>query len=163
MINLKRAATKIAIVIVMVMVATSCTYTQLSKASRDMQIVDITKVEIKGMSGLMVEVILRNDSKYMVTMEEATLALSLDGKAAANVSLVKSVESPAMSRERIKLLWRIESVKSAAIFSLGSKLSQRDLSGISIDINASLSTGGKPRTISRKNVDIEKLMTSLAY
>ncbi len=153
---------QIALTIMIVLLSTSCTLAKFSKFNKQIEVMEVTKVEIKGMSGVQLEVRLRNSTKQQIALDNTQLTIKINGDKVGNLVQVDKVSSPPSSETLISSLWRIESVDAMTLFALAAKISKRDLSGMSVDFSAELTADDLMLPLSGKDIDISNLMSSLS-
>ncbi len=153
---------KISLFVAILLLTTSCSWARLAKLGDQVEVLQIERVELKGFTAIQVVVELRNDSKYEIAMEGATVTLYSDGEKLATLSQVGSAVAAIESKQSIKTLWRIENIDPMAMLSLSSRIAKRDMTGVTIDYSAELSAGKIKRTISAEGVDITKFIAIFA-
>ncbi len=150
---------KIVVLLVVVAICSSCGF---SKLAEQIEVKGLTNFELKGMTGLMVDAIVVNDSRYNIEMSEADVTFYLDSKKMVRLEQVGEALSPAESRSEVSMLWRLSGVDPRAISSFVSLLTKDNYDDITISYTTRFSTKGLSKRISQENVELTKFMAIFA-
>ncbi len=152
----------VCIVALIAMAMSGCMPIQMARLADNVDIIGVEQIELKGLTGLMIDVKVSNNSRLDISMNRASLTIIKGGEAIATLSQVGEATSLARTTESVSTVWRIESVNPLSLLSLSGRILNRDFSGITVDYSADLSAGKISRSISGKDVDLTNLMVIFA-
>lgn len=156
--NIRRIALTIA---ALAIITTSYALLRIARIGDQVKVLNIEKVELKGLTGLLVAVEIDNESPFDITMNNASATLKIDGKKSATLTQVEPHSSVSGRRETISTLWRISNIDPFALMLLSSKILQQDYSAMTIDFSADLTAGSHTKTLTGEDVDISQFVHNL--
>ncbi len=130
----------------------------MAKLGRQIEVIEIGKIEMKGFTGLQIVVEVKNNSPYDITLSGAKGTLRIGDQRIGDLEQVEVVTTHSAKQESIPTVWRFANVDPMSLLMLGSKVAMSDFSGIVVDYTATLSNGKSSREVSDKDVDISKFI-----
>ncbi len=133
----------------------------MAKFGRQIEVVEIEKVEMKGFTGLQVILLVENRSKLDISLSNAAATLLIGSQPIGRLEQVEPAISHSSKRESIPTLWKFVDIDPMSLLALGSKIAQSDYSDITVDYSAVLSADKISIEVADKGVKVDKFIGKL--
>ncbi len=131
----------------------------MTKVSKQVKVVGIERIELKGMSAILIVVDIDNGSNYDLTMSDASADLMLEGRKIGSIEQVEPITSYSMKRESVRSLWRLQNIDPMTMLLLSGKILQNDFTGLTMDYRSVVQAGKYSHDFVDTDVDISKFLT----
>ncbi len=162
---MKQSIKILALILATTVLTTSCTLAKVSKLARQIEVLQVGNISIKGSSGIALDVEVRNQSNMSVTMSDAVITIKMDGEEVATINQVGEVTSTKGRLEIVSTLWKLQNANPMMMLLLTSRLTQQSTDNITADFSAELSAAeeGFTHTLTGKDVDISKFLGDFKF
>ncbi len=133
----------------------------MAKLGRQIEVIEVEKIEMKGFTGLQAILLVENRSKLDISLNNASATLLVGTQPIGRIEQVEPAISHSSKRESIPTLWKFVDIDPMSLFALASKIAQSDYSDLSVDYSAVLSADKISIEVSDKGVKVDKFMGKL--
>ncbi len=131
----------------------------MSKVSKQVKVMGIEEVELKGFSSIQIVVDIDNGSNYDLEMIDASADIMLEGDKVGTLKQANRIVAKANSRELVKSLWRLENVDPMTLLMLSGKVLASDYSALTMNYQSVVKAGRYTHNFVDEDVDISKFLT----
>ncbi|MFI3304956.1 MAG: hypothetical protein R3Y68_00410 [Rikenellaceae bacterium] len=158
---MKKTAKKLLLTLALLLLtlgSTTAMMVVMTKVSKQIKVIGIDRIELKGMSAIQIVVEIDNGSNYDLTMSEASADIMHDGRKIGQLEQVEPITAYAMKRESVKSLWRLKEVDPVTLLLLSGKILQNDFSDLRMNYRSVIQAGKYSHDFVDEDVDISKFL-----
>lgn len=131
-----------------------------SKLDEQVKFISVESVEMKGLTGLQLEINIANSSRHTVELKEGVVEILSEGRQVAKLTQIGSAVSHKRNTEAVESLWRISGLNPIAMISTLSRLTSGEDKTLRLNYSALLSASGLSTRISEQDVDITNFINT---
>lgn len=138
---------------------TSC---GLSTIDEKISLGGLESVELKGLTGLQIEVSVDNKSRYTLELDESVVEVLSAGRQVAKLTQVGSAVIHKKSDKTVKSIWRISGINPIAMLTTFSQIKSGKAEEFTVNYSTRVSTKGINKKFSQNDVDLTKFINTFA-
>lgn len=148
--------------LVLIVMTTSCGLAKFSDVARNVELEQITSIQLKGFTGIEIKADVVNNSSSNIAMDGGIVELFEGEKVVATLTQVGRASIDSKCSGEVSTLWKIEGLDAMAMMRLVSRISQSQYEGMSIGYSADLMADKRVKKVSGRRVDIAKILSTFA-
>ncbi len=128
---------------------------------KKVKIVEVANVDMRGLSGVDIGIVVENDTRYTFTLEAANATLVENNNKLVTMQLFSPVVINKKSVDVVSTRWKFKDVNAMVMLSLGNRFLQGDdADNMFVNMSATVSCGPIKREISRNNIPISEILAN---
>lgn len=149
---------RVILALTVALLAASCGVAKIAKSYDQLELLGITDVSMKGLTGVQVTCRVSNSSKYNYVIDSSHAKLMHNGEVIAHLTQVGESVAYAYGTNLTHSTWKIEKMDPINTILLTARAAKMDFSGMTLDAGLTIRVDGSKLKLSRKGIDLDKLM-----